>query len=131
MTDHELHLSAESGPASALHRRRESNRATATVDADEHARRIALEHRVGELERELAQMRGREATWQAERSRLLAALEAAEQEVADLPALQYEAEVTRDTAYWLSVVQSSWSWRLTRPLRAVSRLAGRVRGRPR
>jgi hypothetical protein len=131
MTDHELHLSAESGPASALHRRRESNRATATVDADEHARRIALEHRVGELERELAQMRGREATWQAERSRLLAALEAAEQEVADLPALQYEAEVTRDTAYWLSVVQSSWSWRLTRPLRAVSGMARRVRGRPR
>jgi hypothetical protein len=131
MTDHELHLSAEPGAASALHRRRESNRATAIADPDEHARRIALEHRVAELERELAQMRGREATWQAERGRLLAALEAAEREVADLPALQYEAEVTRDTAYWLAVVQSSWSWRLTRPLRAVSRLAGRGRGGPR
>ena len=131
MTDHELHLSAEPGPASALHPRRESNRATAIAAPDEHARRIALEHRVAELERELAQMRGHEATWQAERGRLLVALEAAEREVADLPALQYEAEVTRDTAYWLAVVQSSWSWRLTRPLRAVSRLAGRVRRRPR
>jgi hypothetical protein len=131
MTDHELHLSAEPGPASALHRRREANRATATADPDEYARRIALEHRVAELERELAQMRGREAGWQAERGRLVAALEEAEREVADLPALQYEAEVTRDTAYWLAVVQSSWSWRLTRPLRAVSRLAGRVRRRPR
>jgi hypothetical protein len=131
MTDHELHLSAESGLSSALHRRRESDRGTATADPDEHARTIALEHRVAELERELAQMRGREASWQAERSRLLAALEAAEREVADLPALQYEAEVTRDTAYWLAVVQASWSWRLTRPLRAASRLAGRVRRRPR
>ena len=129
MTDHELHLGAESGPSSALHRRRESDRAIATANPEEHARRIALEHRVAELERKLAQVRGREANWQAERSRLLAALDAAEREVADLPALQYEAEVTRDTAYWLAVVQSSWSWRLTRPLRAVSRLAGRVRRR--
>jgi hypothetical protein len=131
MTDHELDLRAESGQSSVLHRGRESNRATAIADPDEHALRIALEHRVAELERELAQMRGREATWRAERSRLLGALEAAEREVADLPALQYEAEVTRDTAYWLAVVQSSWSWRLTRPLRAVSRVAGRVRRRPR
>jgi hypothetical protein len=131
MTDHELDLGAESGPSSVLQRRRESDRATATADPDGHARTIALEQRVAELERELAQMRGREAGWQAERSRLLAALEAAEREVADLPALEYEAEVTRDTAYWLAVVQSSWSWRLTRPLRAVSRLGGRVRRPPR
>jgi hypothetical protein len=131
MTDHELDLGAESGPPSVLQRRRESNRGTPSADPDDHARRIALEHRVAELERELAQMRGREATWRSERSRLLAALEAAEREVADLPALQYEAEVTRDTAYWLAVVQSSWSWRLTRPLRAVSRLGRRVRRRPR
>jgi hypothetical protein len=129
MTDHELHLGAEPGPSSALHRRRESNLATATADPEERARRIALERRVAELERELAQMRGRETNWRAERGRLLAALEAAEREVADLPALQYEAEVTRDTAYWLAVVQSSWSWRLTRPLRAVSRFAGRLRRR--
>jgi hypothetical protein len=117
MTDHELDL-------------RESERATATAEPNGHARTIALEQRVADLERQLAQMRGREVGWQAERSRLLAALEAAEQEVADLPALQYEAEVTRDTAYWLTVVQSSWSWRLTRPLRAMSRFAGRVRRRP-
>jgi hypothetical protein len=108
-----------------------TDRALATADLDEGALRNALEQRVAELERELAQMRGRERSRHAERIRLLAALEAAEQEVADLPALQYEAEVTRDTAYWLAVVQSSWSWRLTRPLRAVSRLAGRVRRRPR
>jgi hypothetical protein len=131
MTDHELDLGAESGRSSVLQRRRESDRATTMADPAEHALRIALEQRVAELERELAQMRGRETSWHAERSRLLAALEAAEQEVADLPALQYEAEVTRDTAYWLTVVQSSWSWRLTRPLRAMSRLAGRVRRRPR
>ena len=131
MTDHELDLGAESGPSSMLQRRRESDRATAPADPDGPARTIALEQRVAELARELAQMRGREAGWQAERSRLLDALEAAEREVADLPALQYEAEVTRDTAYWLAVVQSSWSWRLTRPLRAVSRLGGRVRRPPR
>ena len=89
----------------------------------------ALEQRIAELQREVAQLQGRESGWRTERSRLLAALEAAEREVVDLPALRHEAEVTRDTAYWLAVVQGSWSWRLTAPLRAVSRLGGRLRRR--
>jgi hypothetical protein len=112
MHDSELHHGAES-PQSPASRPR--------------AREI--DQRIAELEREVARMRGREASWQAERSRLLAALEAAEREVVELPALRQEAETTRDTAYWLAVVQASWSWRLTRPLRALSRLGGRFRGR--
>jgi Tfp pilus assembly protein FimV len=98
---------------------------------DGEQRRRALEHRVAELERELAEMRAHEAAWSAERGRLLAALEAAEREVVDLPALRHQAEITSDTAYWLAVVQSSWSWRLTRPLRAATRLGSLLRRRVR
>jgi septal ring factor EnvC (AmiA/AmiB activator) len=89
--------------------------------------RGAPERRIAELERELAQLRGREAGWRAERRRLLAALEAAEREVAGLPALRHEAEANRDAAYWLTLVQSSWSWRLMAPLRVLSRLGRRTR----
>jgi hypothetical protein len=127
MTDHELSLDAESRRSSPLRPPRQSARAA--VELDEPAPTLALEQRIAALERELAQMRGREASWRAERGRLLAALETAEREVADLPALRHEAEVTRDTAYWLAVVQGSWSWRLTRPLRAVARLGGPLRRR--
>jgi len=120
LTERELHAGIESRQPSELHARRE-----------ERLRLSAQEQRVAELQREVAQLRGRETTWRAERARLLAALEEAEQEVAELPAIRHEADVTRDTAYWLAVVQASWSWRLTRPLRAVSRLGGRLRRRSR
>jgi hypothetical protein len=82
-----------------------------------------------EVERELARLRGREATWRQERRLLLAALNAAEREIADLPALRRELSETRDAGFWLAVTQSSLSWRVTRPLRAAGRLAARVRGR--
>jgi DNA-binding IclR family transcriptional regulator len=82
----------------------------------------ATTDRVAELERELARLRGREAGWRQERRRLLAALEAAERELVDLPALEHELRAARDTGYWLEVVQSSLSWRITRPLRAAARL---------
>jgi hypothetical protein len=129
MSEQDLNVAADVGAARALDPRGDGQLARA--GSDEHLLRVHLDQRVAELERELAQARGREATWRAERSRLLAALAEAEGEVAELPALRYEAEVTRDTAYWLAVVQASWSWRLTRPVRAASRLAGRVlRRRP-
>jgi len=118
MTEPELSLDTESRHSSPVRPRRQPGRAAA-----------AVEQRIAALERELAQMRGREAGWREERRRLMAALEAAEREVADLPALRHEAQVTRDTAYWLAVVQGSWSWRVTRPLRAAGRLGGRLRGR--
>ena len=124
MSEQELHVAAEVGAARALHPQGDGRLGPA--GSDDHALRLRLERRVAELERELAQTRAREKIWSAERSRLLAALEEAEREIGEVPALRYEAEVTRDTAYWLAVVQSSWSWRITGPLRAASRLAGRV-----
>jgi hypothetical protein len=111
MTEHELHLAGESP----------------VVDAGDGSDTAALERRIAELERDVSQLRGREAAWRTERERLLAALEEAEREVVELPALRREAEMTRDTAYWLAVVQSSLSWRLTAPLRAVTRAGGRLR----
>jgi hypothetical protein len=127
MSEQDLNVAREAGAARALDQRGEQRPAPGS---DGRFPRIAAERRIAELQRELARMRGREATWRAERSRLLAALAEAERELVELPALRYEAEVTRDTAYWLAVVQSSWSWRLTRPLRTVSRLVARVlRGR--
>lgn len=93
---------------------------------EEHSREL-LEQRVAGLERELAQLRGREAGWRQERRRLLAALEDAEREVAQLPALRRELETARDAAYWLAVMRESWTWRLGAPMRAAARLAGRRR----
>jgi hypothetical protein len=129
MSEHELHVATEAGVARALHPHGDG--VPPAADADESLPWLRLERRVAELERELAQMRGREEIWRAERSRLLTALATAEGEVAELPALRQETQRARDAAYWLAVVQSSWSWRLTRPLRAATRLAGRVRGRRR
>jgi hypothetical protein len=123
MTDQNLNVAAD-GTARALDPRGDPRLAPA--GSDERVLALPSEQRVARLERELAQLRGREATWRTERNRLLAALAEAEREVAELPALRYEAEVTRDATYWLSVIQSSWSWRLTSPLRAASRIASRV-----
>jgi hypothetical protein len=98
------------------------------TDSRDGTGREVLERRITELEREIAQLLGREGAWRTERTRLLAALAAAEAEVAELPALRQEAETARDTAYWLAVVQSSLSWRITRPLRAISCAGARLRG---
>src|SRR5215218_8718296 len=80
-TDRELALDAESRHSSPLRPRRSPAGVAAAVELDEPARALALEQRIAELERELAQMRGREAGWRTERGRLVAALEAAEREV--------------------------------------------------
>lgn len=80
---------------------------------------------VAELERELAQLRGREAGWREERRALLEALETAERELAEVPALREELDVSRDAAYWLAVTRSSRWWRLGAPLRALARRARR------
>jgi hypothetical protein len=90
-----------------------------------------LARRVAVLERELSQMRGREAAWREERRRLVDALAAAEREAADLPALRAEAAASRDAAYWLAVIESSWTWRAAAPLRAAGRAARRLRSRRR
>jgi chromosome segregation ATPase len=93
----------------------------AAADTD----REALEPRVADLQREVAQLRGREAGWREERARLLAALEAAEREVASLPELRRELEAGREAAHWLAITHSSLWWRLGERLRRV------VRGRRR
>lgn len=89
----------------------------------EHAR---LRERVAELERELARLRANDATMRHERRRLLAALDAAEGEVAELVSLRHEVNETRDAAYWLAVTQSSRLWRMTAPFRAARRALGRT-----
>jgi hypothetical protein len=129
MTDREQPLGMESRQPTPLRARGESPPAAVTAASPREVAAVALEQRIAELERELARMRGREESWRTERGQLLEALETAERELAELPALRRELQDTRDTGYWLAVVQSSLSWRLTRPLRAISRLGGRLRGR--
>jgi hypothetical protein len=60
-----------------------------------------------------------------ERRRLLAALDAAEGEVAELISLRQEVNETRDASYWLAVTQSSRLWRMAAPFRAARRALGR------
>jgi hypothetical protein len=129
MTNREQPLGMESREPSRLRARGESSRAAVTAASPREVAAVALEQRIAELERELARMRGREESWRTERGQLLEALETAERELAELPALLRELQDTRDTGYWLAVVQSSLSWRVTRPLRALGRLGGRLRGR--
>jgi DNA repair exonuclease SbcCD ATPase subunit len=95
----------------------------------ESLERESLETRVATLERELAQLRGREAGWREERHRLLSALAEAEREVAGLPALRAELEANRDAAYWLAVTRSSWSYRMGALARTAGRLLRRLSGR--
>jgi chromosome segregation ATPase len=85
-----------------------------------------LRERVAELERELARLRANDATMRHERRRLLAALNAAEAEVAELISLRHEVNETRDAAYWLAVTQSSRLWRMAAPFRAARRALGRT-----
>lgn len=85
--------------------------------------------RVAELEREVARLRAREAAWHEEREHLAGLLEAAEREIAELPALRQELEDGRDAAYWLAVTRASWSWKLGAPLRLAGRVLGRRRSR--
>lgn len=108
MPDRELHVAV---PPAALQQ---------TAPGESRELREAL------LARELARMRGREAAWEEERARLLHALEAAETELAELPALRREAEVNRDAAYWLAVTRASWGWKAGAPGRAVARLVRRL-----
>jgi hypothetical protein len=84
-----------------------------------------LRDRIAELERELARLRVNDATMRHERRRLLAALDAAEGEVAELISLRHEVNETRDASYWLAVTQSSRLWRMAAPFRAARRALGR------
>jgi hypothetical protein len=84
-----------------------------------------LRERIAELERELARLRVNDATMRHERRRLLAALDAAEGEVAELISLRHEVNESRDASYWLAVTQSSRLWRMATPFRAARRALGR------
>lgn len=78
------------------------------------------------LQQELELARAREQRLQTDNRRLATALEQAELQLADLSTLREEAEFgrrARDTSLRLQVLESSTSWRVTRPLRAVSNVA--------
>jgi hypothetical protein len=93
------------------------------------AAELALHKRLAALERELARLRANDATMRHERRRLLAALDAAEGEVAELISLRHEVNETRDASYWLAVAQSSRAWRMAAPFRAARRAVRRAAGR--
>jgi len=86
----------------------------------------ATQTAVRSLQQELELARAREARLQADNHRLAGALEQAELQLADLSTLREEAEFgrrARDAALRLQLLQSSTSWKLTRPLRAASMAA--------
>ena len=87
-----------------------------TPDADAAASQVALRL----LQQELEVSRAREERLRADNHRLAEALEQAERQLADLTTLREEAEIGRratGAALRLQVLESSSSWRLTRPLR--------------
>lgn len=91
---------------------------------------------IAALEQELELARAREARLRADNHQLADALERAERELTELPTLRDEAEIgrrARDAELRLAMLESSSSWRLTRPLRAMStevrRVAERLRER--
>ncbi len=96
--------------------------------AGEDAAPEPAEVRIAALERELARLRGQEEGWREERARLLAALEEAERELSELPAIRAELKTSREAAYWLAAIQSSWTYRLANPLRRLRRRLGGRRG---
>ena len=105
---------------------------TAVPDAAEAQRPTAghaeIERRLHAAERGLAQAQARERDARAQAARLVVALERAECEGARAAALEAQLRRPQDAEYWLDVVQSLLSWRLTRQLRWLSR---RCRPRPR
>jgi hypothetical protein len=112
----------------------------ASISAVPPARPDADQQAVLDGERELRQAlelaRAREARLQADNRTLVEALERAERQLGELATLREEAEIgrrQRDAAFRLQVLESSSSWRLTRPLRLVSvelrRLLERIRQR--
>ncbi len=112
-----------------------------TADAREAAPSSAAPDRdaldgLRSLHQELELAHAREARLQVDNHRLAQALETAERELTDLPTLREEAEIgrrARDAALRLQVLETSSSWKLTRPLRSLAAEARRVAerlGRP-
>ena len=88
----------------------------------------AVDAALSRAQAELATLRRREASYEAQIKQLTRALETAEQELAAVPGLREELDAARDSVHWLEVTQSSLSWRLTRPLRWLTRLVRRGPG---
>jgi hypothetical protein len=94
----------------------------------------SIERRALALERRLAQAQARERRARAEAGHLARALEEAERDRARLADLEAQLRGPHEAEYWLDVVQSSLSWRVTRPLRWLGRRrrpARRASGEPR
>lgn len=86
------------------------------------------------LRQELQTANAREARLRADNRTLADALEHAEQQLGELPTLREEAEIgrrQRDAAVRLQVLQQSSSWRITWPLRFLTRELRRLRQRAR
>jgi hypothetical protein len=75
--------------------------------------------------RELEAERARRRRAEGQAARAVAALERAERELALLRELEAECADLRNARYWLDVLESSLSWRLTRPLRWATRQVSR------
>ncbi|HEV7459400.1 MAG TPA: hypothetical protein VGN78_02595 [Solirubrobacteraceae bacterium] len=89
------------------------------------------ERQVDALHRRLAQAHAREHRAREETARLGRALERAERDRLRVEALEAQLRDPHHAEYWLDVLQSSFSWRVTRPLRWIARrrLVARLRSR--
>jgi hypothetical protein len=92
---------------------------------------VDLERQLDAMHRRLAQSHARERRAREETVRLGRALERAERDRLRVESLEAQLRGPQDAEYWLDVVQSSFSWRVTRPLRWIARwrLVARLRSR--
>jgi chromosome segregation ATPase len=84
-----------------------------------------LERALRQAHQELEQLRARAGRATNQLRQATIALERTERELARLLALEADFERSRDAQYWLDVLESSLSWRITAPLRRLSALAER------
>ncbi len=107
---------------------REGEHAFALTRAE--SRRVETERRVGDLEGNAANESQRAEEAELVRDRLAQQLEGERGRTGEAEAARDEARLAhRQAEHWLSEIQTSASWRLTAPLRAILRSLRRLRAR--